>query len=66
MSKKCANSRLDILIYMTDKFSRGFHVIRRSNQCWAGLSSDLVSEQTLMRSLKSSGGLTHGMTQWND
>ncbi|KAG7164291.1 hypothetical protein Hamer_G003443 [Homarus americanus] len=43
-----------------DKFSRGFHVIRRSNQCWAGLSSDLVIEQTLMRSLKSSGGLTHG------
>ena len=43
-----------------DKFSRGFHVIRRSNQYWAGLSSDLVIEQTLMRSLKSSGGLTHG------
>ena len=43
-----------------DKFSRGFHVICRSNQYWAGLSSDLVIEQTLMRSLKSSGGLTHG------
>ena len=42
------------------KFSRGFHVIRRSNQFWAGLSSDLVIEQTLMRSLKNSGGLTHG------
>ena len=36
------------------------HVIHRSNQYWAGLSSDLVIEQTLMRSLKSSGGLTHG------
>lgn len=43
-----------------DKFSRGFHVVRRSNQFWAGLSCDLVIEQTLMRSLKSSGGLTHG------
>lgn len=43
-----------------EKFSRGFHVIRHSNQYWAGLSSDLVIEQTLMRSLKSSGGLTHG------
>ena len=42
------------------KFTAGFHVIRRSNQFWAGLSSDLVIEQTLMRSLKSSGGLTHG------
>lgn len=31
-----------------DKFSRGFHVIRSSNQYWAGLSSDLVIEQTLM------------------
>ncbi|KAK3892155.1 hypothetical protein Pcinc_003991 [Petrolisthes cinctipes] len=43
-----------------DKLSRGFHVIRCSNQCWAGLSSDLVIEQTLMPSLRSSGGLTHG------
>ena len=42
------------------KFLDGFHVIRRSNQCWARLSSDLVIEQTLMRSLKSIGGLTHG------
>ena len=36
------------------------HVIRRTNQYWAGLGSDLVIEQTLMRSLKSSGGLTRG------
>ena len=35
------------------KFTNGFHVIHRSNQFWAGLSSDLVIEQTLMRSLKS-------------
>ena len=38
----------------------GFHVIRRSNQSWAGLSSDLVIETTLMRSLKTTGGMTHG------
>lgn len=43
-----------------DRYSRGFHVIRCSNHFWAGLSSDLVIEQTLMRSSKSSGGLTHG------
>ena len=42
------------------KFASGFHVIRRTHQFWAGLSSDLVIEQTLMRSLKGSGGLTHG------
>ncbi len=42
------------------KFNNGFHVIRRSKKFWAGLSSDLVIEQTLMRSLKSTGGLTRG------
>ena len=42
------------------KFINGFHVVRRSNHCWAGLGSDLVNEQTLMRSLKSTGGLTRG------
>ena len=38
------------------KFVNGFHVIRRSDQYWAGLGSDLVIKQTLMRSLKSTGG----------
>ena len=41
-------------------FEQGSHVIRRSNQFWAGLSSDLVIEQILMRSLNTSGGLTRG------
>ena len=38
----------------------GYHVIRRSDRFWAGLWSDLVIEQVLMRSLKSRGGLTRG------
>ncbi|CAJ1064633.1 hypothetical protein SNEBB_002215, partial [Xyrichtys novacula] len=42
------------------KFQSGFHVIRRRSQYWAGLGSDLVIEQTLMRSLKTPGGLTRG------
>ena len=42
------------------KFENGSHVIRRSNNYWAGLGCDLVIEQTLMRSLKSTGGLTRG------
>ena len=42
------------------KFEAGFHVVRRSNRLWAGLSTDLVIEQVLMRSLKTSGGLTRG------
>ena len=41
-------------------FSAGFHVLRRSDRYWAGLSTDLVIEQTLMRSVKTVGGLTHG------
>ena len=48
------------------KFLDGFHVIRRSNQCWEGLSSDLVIEQTLMRSLKSTGGPTRGSGMTED
>ena len=35
----------------------GFRVIR-SDRYWAGISSDMLIEQTLMRSLKTSGGLT--------
>ena len=37
------------------KFEAGFHVVRRSNRLWAGLSMDLVIEQVLMRRLKKSG-----------
>ena len=42
------------------KFQDGFHVIRRTDQFWAGLGADLVIEQNLMRLLKSNGGLTRG------
>ena len=41
-------------------FSSGNHVVRRSDIYWAGLSTDLVIEQVLMRSVKSTGGLTRG------
>ena len=42
------------------KFMDGLHVVRRSDRYWAGLSPDLVIEQVLMRSLKTTGGLTRG------
>ena len=48
------------------EFLDGFHVVRRSNQFWAGLSSDLAIKQTLMRSLKSTGGLTRGSGMTED
>lgn len=41
-------------------FIEGLHVIRRSDRCWSGLSPDLVIEQCLMRSLKTTDGLTRG------
>ena len=36
------------------------HAVQRSQRYWAGVWSDLVIEQTLMRSVKSTGGLTRG------
>ena len=33
-------------------FLQGFHVVRISERCWAGLFSDLIIEQVLLRSLK--------------
>ena len=41
-------------------FDQGFHVVRRSDRLWVGLSHDLVIEQVIMRSMKTSGGLTRG------
>ena len=42
------------------RFKDGFHVGRRSNHSWAGLSTDLMIEQVLRRTLKTSGGLMRG------
>ena len=36
------------------------HTVRRSDKFWAGLWSDLIIEQVMMRSIKSNGGLTTG------
>ena len=41
-------------------FEKGFHVIRRTDNYWAGISSDLAIEQVLMRGIKTTGGLTRG------
>ncbi|KAG1670492.1 Sulfotransferase family cytosolic 2B member 1 [Nymphon striatum] len=46
--------------WLYHQFQEGQHDVRRSGRFWAGLWSDLVIEQTLMRSIKSSGGLTRG------
>ena len=41
-------------------FMNGHHTVRRSDRYWSGLSTDLIIEQVLMRSLKTAGGLTRG------
>ena len=43
-----------------EKFKGGNFIVRRSARYWAGLPCDLVIEQVLMRSLRSTGGLTRG------
>lgn len=64
---KCAHLYLQSMINLQNEhpdvyrdFIAGFHVVRRSDRQWAGLSTDLVIEQVLMRSLKTTGGLTRG------
>ena len=42
------------------KLIDGFLVVGRSDRKWAGLSTDLVIEQVLMKSMTTSGGLTRG------
>ena len=48
----------DELVY--NHFKTGNFVVRRSARYWAGLPCDLIIEQVLMRSLKTTGGLTRG------
>ena len=52
--------------WLLKQFCNGFHSIRRSDQFWAGLWSDLVIEQLMMRSKKNRGGFTRGrgMTEY--
>lgn len=39
-------------------FENGIHVVRRGDRYWAGLSTDLVVEQVIMRSQTTAIGLT--------
>lgn len=63
-------SRIDPVEYR--KFTtQGFFTVRRTDKYWAGNWSDQTIEQTLMRTMKSSGGLTRGrgitqsvLTRW--
>ena len=39
-------------------YGEGYHVIRRSDRYWVGLSADMIIEQALVWSPKTIGGLT--------
>ena len=43
-----------------ERFEDGNFIVRRSDRYWAGLPCDLIIEQVLLRSLKTTGGLTRG------
>ena len=46
--------------WLFELFGNGFHSVLRTDPFWAGLWSDLVTEQFMMRSIKNRGGLTQG------
>lgn len=47
--------------WLYQRFShKDFHCVRGIDKFWTGLWTDLIIEQTMMRSLKSLGGLTRG------
>jgi hypothetical protein len=46
--------------WLYQQFMNGLHSVRKSDRYWAGLSTDLVIEQDMMRQVKSKGGLTRG------
>lgn len=47
-------------IFEYNSFAKsGFFTIRRSDKLWSGIFADMTIEQVLIKSMKSSGGLTH-------
>ena len=44
--------------WLHQKFDEGYHTVRRRERLWAGLWTDIVIEQVLIRYLKSRVGLT--------
>lgn len=51
--------------WLYQEFMNGNHTVQRTERNWTGIWTDLAIEQTMMRSIKSQGGLTggRGMTE---
>ena len=67
LNTKSASSYLQTMLSLEDDHPDVFRSyqtvhrgVRRSDRYWAGLSTDLMIEQVLMRSVKSRGGLGRG------
>jgi hypothetical protein len=43
-----------------EQYLKGMHTVRRSDTFWTDLSTDLVIEQTLIKSIKGRGRVSHG------
>ena len=54
------NELQNIHPHIYKNFQNGLHCARRSDSFWVGLSTDLMIEQILMHSVKTSGGWTQG------
>jgi len=64
---KCGRLYLQMMLDLPEKHSGlhmklscGHHSVRRSDRLWSGLSTDLLIEQVMMKTIKGQGGLTHG------
>ena len=58
---KCPRLYLLQMLELETMFNdNGYHTVRQSDKFWAGLWTDLIIEQVMMRSHKSRGGLTRG------
>lgn len=77
---RCAHLYLQDMIQLETRMTpyeyqlfvkKGYFTIRRGDTFWSGVWSDMTIEQTLMRSMKSCGGMTRGrgitdstLTKW--
>ena len=64
---KCSRLYLQEMLSLSDtnpwlnkQFEDAYHAVRQTNRFWAGFWSDLIIEQTLMWSIKCTGGITRG------
>jgi len=63
MYLKMINELQNIYQHIYKIFQNGVHCARRGDRFWAGLSTDWMIEQVLMRSVRMSYGLAQGLSE---